>query len=99
MLPFSCSPVPLSLLAALLLHATPANLYTVHDKWGFGGQRPQQAQACAEGKGSEHASDPCLWHGQKLVCTTVSSILQIPSPHTIHRWGRLLLVLCLHVIA
>jgi hypothetical protein len=34
---------------------------------GVWGQRPQQAEACAEGKGSEHASDPCRRHGQKLV--------------------------------
>src|ERR1700679_4202803 len=34
---------------------------------GVWGQRPQQAEAYAEGKGSEHASDPCRRHGQKLV--------------------------------
>ena len=37
---------------------------------GVWGQRPQQAEACAEGKGSEHASDPCRRHGQKLVSGT-----------------------------
>jgi hypothetical protein len=36
-------------------------------KMGVWGQRPQQAEACAEGEGSEHASDPCHRHGQKLV--------------------------------
>jgi hypothetical protein len=34
---------------------------------GVWGQRPQQAMACAAGKGSELASDPCRRHGQKLV--------------------------------
>jgi hypothetical protein len=34
---------------------------------GVWGQRPQQAEAYAEGKGSEHVSDPCRRHGQKLV--------------------------------
>jgi hypothetical protein len=34
---------------------------------GVWGQHPQQAEACAGGKGSEHASDPCRRHGQKLV--------------------------------
>jgi len=37
------------------------------DEWGFGGEAPNKLKACAEGKGSERASDPCRRHGHKLV--------------------------------
>jgi hypothetical protein len=37
------------------------------DKRGFGGNAPNKLVARAEGEGSEHASDPCRRHGQKLV--------------------------------
>ena len=37
------------------------------DEWGFEGSTPNKLMACAEGAGSEHASDPCHRHGQKLV--------------------------------
>ena len=41
---------------------------------GVWGQRPQQAEAYAEGKGSEHASDPCRRHGQKLVTLKITAL-------------------------
>jgi hypothetical protein len=37
------------------------------NKRGFGGNAPNKLVVRAEGKGSEHASDPCCRHGQKLV--------------------------------
>src|SRR6266403_2168550 len=37
------------------------------DEGGFGGEAPNKLKACAEGKGSERASDPCRRHGHKLV--------------------------------
>ena len=37
------------------------------DKWGFGGSALNKLMARAEGMGSEHASDSCHRHGQKLV--------------------------------
>src|SRR6202789_361266 len=40
---------------------------------GVWGQRPQQAEACAEGKVSELASNPCRRHSQKLVLYTGAS--------------------------
>ncbi len=40
---------------------------------GVWGQRPQQALAWAEGKGSELANSPCRKHGQKLVLILYSS--------------------------
>ena len=50
-------------------------------KKGVWGQRPQQAKACAEGKGSELASDPCRRHGQKLV-------LDVKQNRSFYGWGR-----------
>ena len=37
------------------------------DEGGFGGSAPNKLMARAEGTVSEHASDPCRRHGQKLV--------------------------------
>jgi hypothetical protein len=46
---------------------------------GVWGQRPQQAEACAGGKGSEHASNPCRRHGQKLVYHSAIATFFAPS--------------------
>src|SRR5229473_834087 len=52
---------------------------------GVWGQCPQQALACAEGKGSELANSPCHRHGQKLVLILYSSVVLYG---VIRRWER-----------